>query len=115
MLAAKIDQVWGRLPGLRVRSGFRLPTFCSMLLLAACGRDAGWLPIPAQQSLDLGPDPAGVGPAVKMADPDANDYIVRDVGLMPGSWRWASSIRNCVSASRTRQAYASTPKSICRT
>jgi hypothetical protein len=60
-----------------------------LLLLASCTRDPGWLPIPAQQSLDLGPDPSGVGPAVKMADPDANDYIVRDIGLMPGIWRWA--------------------------
>jgi hypothetical protein len=59
------------------------------VLLAACGRDAGWYPIPPQQSLDLGPDPGGVGPSVKMADPDANDYIVRDIGLMPGTWRWA--------------------------
>ena len=72
---------WGR--------RFRLPTFCWLLLLASCTRDPGWLPIPAQQSLDLGPDPSGVGPAVKMADPDANDYIVRDIGLMPGIWRWA--------------------------
>ena len=87
MLAAKIDQVyladsrWGR--------RFRLPTFCLMLLLASCTRDPGWLPLPAQQSLGLGPDPGGVGPAVRMADPDANDYIVRDIGLMPGIWRWA--------------------------
>jgi hypothetical protein len=60
-----------------------------MLLLASCAADPGWLPLPAQQSLDLGPDPSGVGPAVKMEDPDANDYIVRDIGLMPGIWRWA--------------------------
>jgi hypothetical protein len=65
-------------------------SLCLLTLLnAACGREAGWYPIPSQQSIDLGPDPAGVGPAVKMADPDANDYIVRDVGLMPGTWRWA--------------------------
>ena len=87
MLAAKIDQVcfadsrWGR--------RLRLPTSCLMLLLASCARDPGWLPLPAQQSLDLGPDPSGIGPAVSMADPDANDYIVRDIGLAPGTWRWA--------------------------
>ena len=87
MLPAKIDQVyfadskWGR--------RFRLSSSCLMLLLASCSRDAGWLAIPAQLSLDLGPDPTGVGPSVKMADPDANDYIVRDIGLMPGTWRWA--------------------------
>src|SRR5215471_3290764 len=59
------------------------------LFMAGCSRDAGWFPVPEQHSLDLGPDPGGVGPSVKMADPDANDYIVRDVGLMPGIWRWA--------------------------
>jgi hypothetical protein len=66
----------------------RLTTFCLILFLTACGRDPGWLPLPAQQSLDLGPDPGGVGPTVKMEDPNANDYIVRDIGLMPGAWRW---------------------------
>jgi hypothetical protein len=24
-----------------------------------------------------------------MTDPDADDYIVRDIGRMPGTWRWA--------------------------
>jgi hypothetical protein len=65
-------------------------SFCLLtVLIAGCNRDPGWLPIPAQPSVDLGPDPSGVGPAVNMADPDANDYIVRDIGLMPGTWRWA--------------------------
>ena len=64
--------------------------FCLLSdLLAGCGRDTAWYPIPAQHSLDLGPDPGGVGSSVKMADPDANDYIVRDIGLMAGIWRWA--------------------------
>ena len=58
-------------------------------MTAGCARDPGWLPIPAQQSLELGLDPGGVGSSVNMADPDANDYIVRDIGLMPGTWRWA--------------------------
>ena len=87
VLPAKIELVyfadskWGR--------RFRRAAFCLMLVLASCARDSGWLPLPAQQSLDLGPDPTGIGPAVKMGDPDANDYIVRDIGLMPGVWRWA--------------------------
>jgi hypothetical protein len=60
----------------------------------ACGQEAGWYPIPAQQSLDLGAldvgvEPGGVGSLVKMSDPDADDYIVRDVDPMPGVWRWA--------------------------
>ena len=85
MLAAKIDHLyfaakWGRC--------FRGAAFCVILVLASCARDPGWLPIPAQQSLDLGPDPGGIGPSVRMGDPDANDYIVGDIGLMPGTWRW---------------------------
>jgi hypothetical protein len=59
------------------------------LLSGACGREAGWLVVPAQQSLNLGLDPGGIGPSVKMSDPDAGDYIVRDIGSMPGAWRWA--------------------------
>jgi hypothetical protein len=58
-------------------------------LLAACGRGAGWYPIPPQQSLDLGPDPEGVALIVRMDDADAGDYIVRDVDRNPGPWRWA--------------------------
>jgi hypothetical protein len=59
------------------------------MFAGACGREAGWYPIPTQQSLNLGPDPGGVGPLVKMSDPDADDYIVRDIDRMPGVWRWA--------------------------
>ncbi len=59
------------------------------LMLGGCGRETGWYPVPAQQSLDLGGDPDGVGPAVKMSDADADDYIVRDIGYSPGTWRWA--------------------------
>jgi hypothetical protein len=59
------------------------------LFAAACGREAGWFIIPPQQSLDLGMDPGGVRPSVKMSDADAGDYIVRDIDRMPGAWRWA--------------------------
>ncbi len=59
------------------------------LFAAACGREAGWFPIPQQQSLDLGMDPGGIGPSVNMSDADAGDYIVRDIDRMPGVWRWA--------------------------
>ena len=59
------------------------------LFLAGCGREPGWFPVPAQQSFDLGTDPGGIGPAVKMGDADANDYIIRDIGRAPGVWRWA--------------------------
>jgi hypothetical protein len=59
------------------------------LLLSGCGREAGWYPVPAQQSLDLGQDPGGIGSAVKMDDADAADYLVRDISSTPGNWRWA--------------------------
>jgi hypothetical protein len=58
------------------------------LFAAACGREAGWFPIPPQQSLVLGMDPGGVGSSVTMSDADASDYIVRDIDRMPGAWRW---------------------------
>lgn len=73
-----------------MRAWSRTCTLASLALLAgACGREAGWFPVPVQQSLDLGMDPGGVGSAVKMVDADADDYIVRDIDPMPGAWRWA--------------------------
>lgn len=83
------DQDWDLSLSIRVHPWLVL-CFCLFTLwIGGCARDPGWLPLPAKQSLDLGPDPGGIGPAVRMADPDANDYIVRDIGLMPGTWRWA--------------------------
>jgi hypothetical protein len=58
------------------------------LLLDGCGRDAGWYPVPPQQSLDFAADPGGIGSAVNMQDGLAADYIVRDIGSTPGAWRW---------------------------
>lgn len=57
--------------------------------LGGCGREAGWYPLPEQQSIDSGFEPGGIGPAVNMTDPDAANYIVRDIDRMPGAWRWA--------------------------
>ena len=59
------------------------------VLVAGCGRQAGAYPPPPQKSLDLGPDPGGLGPFVTMDDPVAADYIVRDISPDPGYRRWA--------------------------
>lgn len=65
----------------------------SCLLTMSCGRQAEAYtlayPPPVQRSLDLGPDPGGVGPFVNMGDPSANDYLVRDIGREPDVHRWA--------------------------
>jgi hypothetical protein len=61
--------------------------FC--LITAGCGRRAGGFPSPAQASLDLGPDPGGIGAFIVMEDPVAADYIVRDISPEPGYRRWA--------------------------
>lgn len=55
----------------------------------SCGRQPGRYPVPAQRSLDLGVDPGGIAAFIKMDDPAANDYIVRDIGRDPGTYRWA--------------------------
>jgi hypothetical protein len=36
-----------------------------------------------------GQDPGGLGPFIKMEDPLATDYIVRDISLERGLFRWA--------------------------
>jgi len=58
-------------------------------LAASCGRHPGAYAVPEQRSLDLGPDPAGIVAFVTMADPAADDYIVRDISRERGSFRWA--------------------------
>ena len=45
--------------------------------------------MPAQRSLDLGPDPGGLRPIVRMDDPDADEYLVRDISPERGVTRWA--------------------------
>ncbi len=57
--------------------------------LMSCGSRPGSYPIPEQRSLDLGSDPAGVVAFINMADPVADDYIVRDVSHDAGVYRWA--------------------------
>ena len=59
------------------------------VLTVACGRRVGSFPLPAQQSLSLGPDPGGLRGMVRMDDPDADAFLVRDIGTQPGVFRWA--------------------------
>ena len=61
----------------------------SLLLVVSCGRHAGTFPVPEQGALDLGADPGGMASFIQMADPAADDYIVRDIGREPGVYRWA--------------------------
>ena len=72
------------------------------VLTVSCGRKVAAYPPPAQRSLELGPDPGGVGAFVNMGDPLANDYLVQDIGREPDVRRWAFSkpeLRFRVSAS----------------
>jgi hypothetical protein len=59
------------------------------VLAGACGRRVGSFLLPAQQSLDLGPDPGGLRGMVRMDDPDADVFLVRDISTQRGLSRWA--------------------------
>jgi hypothetical protein len=48
--------------------------------------------MPAQQSLDLGPNPGGLRSMVRMDDPDADVFLVRDISPERGVSRWAFRI-----------------------
>jgi len=74
----------------RLSGGSTRNLICLVALAAAsCGRAPGRFPVPEQRSLDLGVDPGVLAPFIKMQDPAANDYIVRDIGRDPGIYRWA--------------------------
>jgi hypothetical protein len=59
------------------------------VITLACGRPPVSFALPPQQSLDLGPDPGGLGPFVTMDDPASDDYIVRDISPDRDHHRWA--------------------------
>ena len=61
----------------------------SGIVLAGCGQSPGAFPMPVQRSVNLGQDPAGLGPWVVMDDPAADDYIVRDISPGRDHHRWA--------------------------
>lgn len=54
-----------------------------------CGRQPGSFPPPAQRSLDLGPDPGVPRGLIRMNDPDADAFLVRDISAERGETRWA--------------------------
>lgn len=45
--------------------------------------------MPAQKSIDLGPDPGVPRGMVRMDDPDADAFLVRDISPEHGETRWA--------------------------
>jgi hypothetical protein len=59
------------------------------VLTVSCGRPAGVYAAPEQRSLDLGPDPGGLGRFIAMDDPVADEYIVKDISPEHGFRRWA--------------------------
>jgi hypothetical protein len=59
------------------------------VLSLSCGRAQGVYAAPEQRSLDLGPDPGGLGPFVTMDDPVSDEYIVKDISPGRDFRRWA--------------------------
>jgi hypothetical protein len=59
------------------------------VLSVACGRAPRVYAAPEQRSLDLGPDPGGLGSFVTMDDPLSDEYIVKDISPGRDFRRWA--------------------------
>jgi hypothetical protein len=69
---------------------------CRILLLGICALatvSCGWMPgvfpVPPQRSLDLGRDPDSALMFVTMDDPQADNYLVKDISADHGFRRWA--------------------------
>ncbi len=60
------------------------------VLTLSCGRTMGVYAAPEQRSLDLGPDPGGLGGFVKMDDLASDEYIVQDISEGRDFRRWES-------------------------
>jgi len=58
------------------------------LLLCACGAQPGDFPVPAQRPVSDGKDPGQLGHFLRMDDPMADEYIVKDVTNEKSPWRW---------------------------
>jgi hypothetical protein len=56
---------------------------------AGCGREAGELPMPSQLNAGPGRDPGELGHFIRMGDPNADEYIVKDISPEHADWRWA--------------------------
>jgi hypothetical protein len=88
------QQVYSML--IRIRLLYSQFVICQILLLVSgvlltvsCGREAGVFAVPAQRSLNLGPDPSDALIFVAMDDPQVDDYLVNDISPERGFRRWA--------------------------
>lgn len=66
-----------------------LPLVIVALLSMSCGRQPGVYAAPPQLSTELGPDPGADMAFVKMDDPQAGEFLVKDISSDSGFWRWA--------------------------
>jgi len=66
-----------------------LPLAIVALLSISCGRQPGVYAAPPQQSTDLGLDPGSDLAFVKMDDPQANEFLVKDISPESDYRRWA--------------------------
>jgi len=66
-----------------------LPLAIVSLLTMSCGRQPGVYVPPPQLSTDLGPDPGSDMAFVKMDDPQANEFLVKDISPESDHRRWA--------------------------
>jgi len=54
-----------------------------------CGNGPGELPPPPQRAAVAARDPGELGNFIRMGDPYADEYIVKDISPEHGEWRWA--------------------------
>jgi hypothetical protein len=66
-----------------------LPLAIVGLLTLSCGRPPVAYAVPPQRSTDLGLDPGGDLAFVKMDDPQAGEFLVKDISSDAGFRRWA--------------------------
>ena len=69
--------------------GEMIPLVIGAALCLSCGRQPRVYAMPEQKSLDLGADPGGLTNFIRMDDPQAEDYIVKDISPERGLRRWA--------------------------
>ncbi len=58
-----------------------------LILTVGCQRGPKWQPMPAQRRPPGGLDPVEWRSYVKFVEPDADKFVVRDIGPSPG-WNW---------------------------
>jgi hypothetical protein len=66
-----------------------IPAILAAAVLAACNRLPQSFPPPAQKTALFVPRAGALGHFLSMADPNADQYLVKDVADRgPGTWRW---------------------------